>query len=160
MAKSEIITSEVESSTFDPEMFMSQDTEEEMETKYTPIPEDDYVSMIDETLSLKEVNGTPVIDLYHIIDAPDLAATLGLDRISVKQSIFLDVGPDGTLAVGTNKNVNLGRLRAALGQNKSGQRWNPNMLAGAGPLRIKVTKSPDKNDPTIIYNRVVATTRM
>ena len=151
---------DAESSTFDPEMFMSQDTEEEMETKYTPIPEDDYVSMIDETLSLKEVNGTPVVNLYHVIDAPDLAEQMGMERISVQQSIFLDVAPDGSLAIGPNKNVKLGKLREALGQNKSGQKWNINMLAGAGPLRIKVVKKPDANDPTVIYNRVVATTRM
>ena len=152
--------SEENGSTFDPDLFMSQDTEEEMETKYTPIPDDDYISIIDEKIDLKEVNGTPVIDLYHIVDDPELAEKLAMERISVRQSIFLDVDGAGNLAIGPNKNVKLGKLREALGQNVAGQSWNINMLKGAGPLRIKVGTKPDKNDSTIIYNEVKATSRL
>jgi hypothetical protein len=49
---------------------------------------------------------------------------------SVSQSLMLDMTESGALAVGTNKNVNLGRLREALGQNVSGRPWSPNMLQG------------------------------
>ena len=45
--------------TFDPDLFMSQEVEGEMETKYTPVPDGDYISTIDDKLELKEVNGTP-----------------------------------------------------------------------------------------------------
>lgn len=143
--------------TFDPDLFMSQEVEQEMETKYTPVPDGDYISTIDEKIELKEVNGSPVIDLYHVIDAPELAESMGMERISVKQSLFLDIDSGGALAFGANKNVKLGKLREALGQNNPGQGWNINMLAGAGPLRIKVGSRPDKNDATIIYNDVKAT---
>ena len=80
-----------------------------------------------------------------------------MERISVKQSLFLDIDGSGALAFGANKNVKLGKLREALGQNNPGQSWNIQMLAGAGPLRIKVGSRPDKNDSTIIYNDVKAT---
>jgi hypothetical protein len=143
--------------TFDPELFMDAEVEGEMETKYTPIPDGDYVAMIDEKLDLKEVNGQPVVDLYHIIDDPELAEKMAMERISVKQSLFLDVADDGSLAFGPNKNVKLGKLREALGQNQAGQIWSIKMLAGAGPLRIKVGSRPDRNDATIIYNDVKAT---
>ena len=146
--------------TFDPELFMAKETEQEMETKYTPIPDDDYISMIDDKIALKEVNGSPVIDLYHIIDDPELAERMGLERISVKQSIFCDVDAAGNLTFGPNQNIKLGKLREALGQNVPGQSWNVNMLAGAGPLRIKVGSRPDKHDSTIIYNDIKATSRM
>lgn len=152
--------SEENESTFNPELFMAQETDQEMETKYTPIPDGDYVSMIDDKLDLKEVNGSPVIDLYHIVDDPELAEKMGMERISVKQSIFCDTDRAGNLEFGPNKNVKLGKLRAALNQNTPGQAWNINMLAGAGPLRIKVGSRPDKHDATIIYNDVKATSAL
>ena len=153
--------SEENDSTFDPDLFMSEEVDQASETKYPTIPDGDYiVSSIDEVkkANFKEVNGTPVLDLYHVLDAPELAENMGMDRISVKQSLFLDIDASGSLAFGVGKNVKLGKLREALGQNDAGQTWNFNMLSGAGPLRVKVSSKPDKDDSSIIYNSVTKTT--
>ncbi len=147
-------------STFDAELFLNQSVEGESETRYTPIPEGDYIAMIDEKLAMREINDSPVLDVTYVIDDEELRAKLDMERLTVRQSIFLDIDETGNIALGTNKNVKLGRLREALGQNTSGQTWNPGMLAGAGPLKIKVIQRPDTNDPTIIYNDVRGTTSM
>jgi len=78
----------------------------------------------------------------------------------VKQSLFLDVDGSGNLAMGPGKNVKLARLRAAVGQNDASQTWNITKLSNAGPMRIKVGSKPDKDDPTIKYNKVIATSRL
>ena len=147
-------------STFDAESFMSQTVDGEMETRYTPIPDNDYIAMLSDKLTLREVNDSPVVDVLYIIDDEELRAKMDVKELIVKQSLFIDVNDDGSLAFGMNKNVKLGRLRAALGQNVAGQTWNFQMLAGQGPVRIKVGHRPDKNDPTVVYNDVNAVSSM
>lgn len=61
----------------------------------------------------------------------------------ITQSIMLDITTEGALDMGKGKNVNLGRLREALGQNKDGQPWQPAMLIG-GMARIYVKHSINK----------------
>ena len=150
-----------QTSTFDAENFLDSSIDGQSETRYTPIPDGEYVAMIDDTpLKLREINSSPVVDVTYIIDDPDLAEKMSLDRLSVRQTLFLDIGADGTLAFGANQNVRLGKLREALGQNKAGQKWNFRMIQGAGPVKIKVGSRPDKDDPTIIYNDVNGVAKM
>ena len=140
-------------STFDPQTFLNVEVEGEMEVRYTPVPEGDYISTIDE-IAVREVQGgSIVLDVTHLIHDEALAEKMGMDRLTVRQGIFLDIEPDGRIALGPNKNVRLGRLREAVGQNAPGP-WNFQMLKGAGPLKIAVSISPDKEDETIKYNRV------
>ena len=78
---------------------------------------------------------------------------MNMERVSVRQSIFIDMESDGRIALGENRNVKLGKLREALGQNNAGA-WAPRMLVGAGPVTIKTINKPDKNDPETIYSNV------
>lgn len=142
-------------SAFDPETFMHTEVSGEMETKYTPVPEADYESSID-TIDIRKITtdrgAAIVLDVNHLINDSALAEKMGMERLTVRQGIFLDVEPDGRIALGPNKNVKLGRLRAAIGQNKAGA-WNFAMLEGAGPLMISVSIDGD-------YNRVDRTMPM
>ena len=139
-------------STFDPQTFMAQETSGEMETRYTPVPAGDYTATIDD-IAVREAGDSILLDVTHLIHDSELAEKMGMERLSVRQGIFLDIEPNGVIALGPNKNVKLGRLREAIGQNKPGS-WNFQMLKGAGPLRISVSIKPDKDDTTILYNRV------
>ena len=139
-------------STFDPSSFMAQETSGEMETRYTPVPADDYTSTID-AIDVREVGDSVVLDVTHLILDSELAKKMGMEQLLVRQGIFLDIEPGGAIAIGPNKNVKLGRLREAVGQNTSGP-WSFQMLKGAGPLRISVSIKPDKEDPSVLYNRV------
>jgi len=60
------------------------------------------------------------------------------DKLSVTQSILLDLNEtlDG-LDFGRGKNIGLGAIRTALGQNTPGADWSPAMIEGQ-PAKIKV----------------------
>lgn len=145
-----------EESTFDPSTFMNTEVEGEMETRYTPIPANDYNANVDE-IDVRSVTTDQgesiVLDVTYRIHAPDLATEMGMERLTVRQGIFLDIEANGSIALGANKNVKLGRLREAVGQNGPGP-WNFQMLVGAGPLVISVSTRPDKKDESIVYNNV------
>lgn len=60
------------------------------------------------------------------------------DKLSVTQSILLDLTDDGTgLDMGKGKNIGLGAIRTALGQNEPGADWSPAMIEGQ-PAKLKV----------------------
>ena len=111
---------------FDPEAFLSEQTEQEFETDFTPVDVGDYTSEIKklEVSPPKEAGQSPILIVFHQIQDKG-----EWQNRNVRQSIFLDVTGQGALEDGPNKNVNLGRLRKAVRQ-ESGP-WNPNMLLGA-----------------------------
>jgi hypothetical protein len=58
------------------------------------------------------------------------------------------------------KNVDLNRLRAAVGQNEKGKPWNIMMLKGAGPLKVTTGLRADKNSADVYYTDVKAVGKM
>lgn len=148
-------------STFDPELFMSQTTEGEMSTHSTPIPEGDFIATVDDAKprEIETKDGARVVldvtlelvgrDGGQPID--DLKADLGRQKITVRDSLFLDIDASGAISTAKGQNVRLGRLREAVGQNTGGV-WSPTMLKGAGPVVVRVTQRPDKDDPETVYN--------
>lgn len=151
--------------TFNADTFMNTAVEGAMDTKVVPIPEDEYEATI-ENFSVRQFEGKRIdentgqnqiltsLDIIWLINNPQVAADLGRDRLTVRGSMFLDMTPEGTLDMGKGKNVSLGRLREALGQNDPGRPWAPGMLKGAGPLLIRVTQRPNPNDPESAFNDV------
>ncbi|MFQ5742011.1 MAG: hypothetical protein ACE5HV_00300 [Acidobacteriota bacterium] len=134
-------------STFDADTFMATEVEGAFETKYTPIPTANYTATIDSVLVRAAGDGV-VLDVTCLIHDEELAAKLGLERITVRAGIWLDLDPrTGALLFGPNRNIKLGRLREAVGQNGP-KPWSFKMLEGAGPLLIAVVpdKSGDYND--------------
>lgn len=142
-------------SVFDPTQFLNQTVTDSFETRFTPIPENEYLASIDDIkMRVLDKTGSVILDVSWAILDDNLKANLGLDKPMVRQSVFLDLDANGKLAVGQNKNITLGRIRDAVGQNIAGQPWGPLMLKGAGPAKIKVTQRQDQNDPTKIFNDV------
>lgn len=93
------------------------------------------------------------LDVTWTLDDPAMKEKLGRNA-TVRQSMLLDTTPTGGLDMGKGKNVSLGRLREALGQNKDGQAWGPAMLKGC-MARITVKRRSDANDPAKEYADVV-----
>lgn len=141
-------------SSFDPAKFMDQEVDSAGDTHYTPVPEDEYTAFIDE-IGFREVNDTPVCDVTYLITDEGLKELMEMERVTVRQTLFLDVDDKGNLVFGKNKNIKLNRIREALGQNIDGQPWKFGMLRGAGPLMITIEQNPDKNDPETRYSNVV-----
>ena len=119
---------------FDTETFMQSTVEGESSTQYVPDPEGEYAAVIGRVQGRSTPNGNALIEVSWIIDKPgeELA-----DQKQVRQTVWLDITESGSLDMSQGKNVPLGRLRAAVGQNAPGQMWSPNMLEGS-PAMILV----------------------
>jgi hypothetical protein len=150
-------------SPFDAGTFMNQSVDAQLDTQIKQCPEGEFRAMIDDfgedawrTFQGKK---DPSKDYTmfappFVIQDPGVQAELGRDKVVVyHKGIFIDIGPDGGLDTAKGKNVDLGRLRDAVGQNKPGP-WNFNMLKGAGPVMVKVIHEPDQHDTEKKYARI------
>lgn len=130
-------------STFDADSFMNETTEGEMSTEYINVPENEYDAYIGKVtprqFPRKDQSGVvTVLDVFWEINDPSLEEVTGRDKNTVKQTLFLDMKDDGSMDLSSGKNIGLGKLREALGQNDSGRPWSPAMLNGAAAI-IRVT---------------------
>jgi hypothetical protein len=145
-------------SAFDPETFMQQTIDAPLETEFLTVPAGEYTATIDDFTSeaFEQINfeykkgpraGTPgtmtKVTLPFVIQDDGLKQELGRDKIVVYKQLILDVDDDGSLDFGKNKNIDLGRIRAAVGQNEPGP-WSISNLRGAGPVMVKVGHVPFK----------------
>ncbi len=140
-------------SVFDPDAFMQSSTDSAMDTVLTPVPHGDRKGQVDNIkVRQNEKDGEvyTIMDVsWHILDEESKKAT-GLEKPVCRQSVFLDLTPEGALDNGKGTNIQLGRLREAVGQNSKGKKWSPSMLVSALAL---CHIDPDKNDPEN-YSRV------
>jgi hypothetical protein len=146
---------------FDPQSFLNNTAiEGAMETKFVTCPAGEYNAPIIDVAarSIKDKTTgeeSPIVDvIWGVSDAAVQAAT-GMEVVKVRQSIFIDLTPQGGLASGPGKNIQLGRLREALKQNDPSVSWNFNMLKNA-VAKIKVEHSPNPKDITNPYANVTA----
>lgn len=121
----------------DPATFLSQAVSGALSTKRIAHPAGEYFATIKEisykTMDSKKEPGK----VFHILDVvfktDDALAKeqTGMNEPTVRKSIFLDLLPDGSaLDTSNGKNVDLGRLRAAVGQNDPEKSWTFNDLVG------------------------------
>jgi hypothetical protein len=159
-------------SPFDADSFMGQSIDAPLDTVIKQVPEGDYRAMIGEfdsekgfrTFEVKKQTSkkfgqemTIFQPPFILQDDPRLAEVLearGNEQVTVyHKGIFLDLTDEGGLDTGSGKNVDLGRLRDAVGQNnKAG--WKFTDLIGAGPVMVRVVHEADQNDETKKFARV------
>lgn len=129
-------------SAFDPEAFMHQEVEGAHEDHYTPVPEGEYGGSYIDTVEATTVgsgeSARPVLNLQWAITDDEVKEEIDMEKPLVRQTLWLDFDDNGVLSFGTNKNVKLGEVRTATGQNDDGSPWAPSMLQGAGPCVIRV----------------------
>lgn len=150
----------------DPQTFLHMTVNQSNATK-VELPEDgDYVAQIvdvtgrEVTFKSGDRAGTKGIGLDVIwqIDDPAVHEKLGRNP-KVRQSMLLDMTPEGSLDFGKGRNVSLGRLREAVDQNKDGQAWGFFMLKGS-VATITVKQRLDENDPSKAYADVVGVKKL
>src|SRR5688572_7655633 len=139
---------------FDPNAYANMQVDGSFETQYTPIPAAEYPAQIDswklETVKFTDkTTGAEEFRLvcrlnWEIIDDA-VKAALNMNKVTVKQDIFVDLTPTGAFDMSKNKNVELGRVREALNQNQGP--WSFSMLQG-GLATIKIGHRADKTDST------------
>ncbi len=136
-------------SAFNPELFLNTTVDAVLSTEYVNLPVGDYVAVIgpitaDSFKSFDIKRGENAgkkayrLDLELMVDDPEgkLKELLGRPP-KVFDGIMLDLRADGSLEFGKGRNVQLGKLRDAVGQNKAGP-WTFGNLAGQ-PVKITVT---------------------
>jgi hypothetical protein len=153
---------------FDPDTFMQQNVDAQLDTIIQQCPEGEYKAMIDDFTndafrtfqSKNDGRDFTVFAPPFVIQDPNVGAQLGRDKVTVfHKGMFLDLDAAGGLDTGKGKNVDLGRLREAVGQNKAGP-WNFNMLKGAGPVIVKVVHEADQRDKEKKYARVTKVVKL
>lgn len=137
---------------FDANEFMQTQMDKPLETEYTLCPQGEFQATIDDFTAdaFEVVNfeykkgeraGTPgtmtKFTIPFVIQDDRVKQELSRDKVVVAKQLILDLEDDGkTIATGPNKNIDLGRIRAAAGQTNGP--WSPSMLRGAGPMMVKV----------------------
>ena len=151
---------------FDPDAFMQQTVDEPMATTLLGVPEGEYTAMVGDfdskafrTVSVTNKNtgiasDRAVLEVPFLINDDTLKAKLGREQITHRETFWLDMTADGRLDTGPDKNVRLGQLRSALGQNSANAPWAPSMLRNMGPVRIVIKTTSDKRDPDKKYTNI------
>lgn len=142
-------------SQFDADAFMNSSVAEANSTQYTPVPEGEFQASIASVTPRSTNTGKALLNIGWKVDDETVRVETGMAEPMVYQTIWLDVTDSGGLDMGKGKNVGLGKLRDALGQNKPGQPWSPGMLVGQVAL-IRVAHSIDKRDNVSIQAEVKA----
>jgi len=139
---------------------MNQTTEGEMPTSLPPCPQGEFLAQIEKVeprSGVSQKTGNPYVQLvvtWNILDEQAQQAA-GRETLRVRQSMLLDLDDSGNIISGKpDKNIGLGQLRDALGQNDGGP-WSPSMLQGTAPVIVRVGHRPDPNDPGRVYDEVV-----
>jgi len=127
--------------TFSPEELMDMTAEGGMETQFVPVPVgewDAYIEKIETRSGTSEKgNDWTMLDVFWTITAGEVIQETEQDEPKVRQSIFLDFDDNGRLAMGKNKNIGLGRLRDALGQNGPGPWKFSDLVGGSAIVRVE-----------------------
>lgn len=138
---------------FDPDQFMSMTVDQPLEVERTLVPEGEFDAMVDdfdssifETFNFtykRGPNAGQEGSLHKgtfpiVINDDKVRAALQTDKARVYYQCTLDFDETtGQLLFGPNKNIDLGKLRNAVGQNSPGP-WAVSQLRGAGPFKVKV----------------------
>lgn len=152
---------------FDPESFMQQTVDAPMATEFLVVPEGEYQAIIgdfdsdafksfDFTYKKGPRAGEPgsmtVFNCPFKIQDAALKASMERDEVTAYGRFTLDFEADGSLSTKEGRNVTLGQLRAAVGQNQPG--WTFSQLRGQGPVMVKVTHRSDDKNPERKYAEV------
>lgn len=156
--------------TFNPELFLNVQHEQANATELLPVPDGDYIAVSDpiteksfNTYDIKSgdragTKGVSLIIIWNINDENGVIKEQIGRTPTVRQNIMLDFNKDGGLEFGKGRNVELGRLREALGQNGNGQPWAMSMLGGK-TARVSVKTTLSTKDQKM-YTNVAKVTKV
>lgn len=152
---------------FNADLFLQTTFEEALDDKRIPVPAGEYIGQITELktrsgiIGKGERQGEAWASLNIQIELADdaLKTLLKREKIIVYYSPMLDLTSSGGLDMGPQRNVALGALRTATGQNTKGQPWQPAMLVGH-MVRCSVKHVPSIKDPSVMNAEVSGVARM
>jgi len=145
---------------FDVTKFLNTQVSEPMDTQLVPIPEGEYRALVKD-IKPRMAKDSPILDVTWTVDDPagQVAAVTGLKENNARQSVFLDLLPNGGFDLSKGKNTQLGKLRDAVGQNIPGQPWMPGNLKGA-VAKIKIGHRAAEDGSGNVFMDVKAVTKV
>lgn len=141
-------------SVFNPDTFLNTTVTDALSTAYVPVPEGEWTGVIKE-IKPRAAKDSALLDIVWGVDDQSVVEQTGMANPIVRQSVFLDITDTGALDKGKGKNVQLGKLREAVGQNQNGKPWQPGMLVGQ-VAKIKVTHRMYEGEPQAEVRGVAA----
>lgn len=139
-------------SNFDPDAFMTENVDQPLMFERTLVPVGEYKASIGdftseafESFEFEYKRGPKAgekgelrkFNCPIVIDDDKVRAAMQSDQVRVYHVCTLDFDENDKLAWGPNKNIDLGKLRHATGQNGPGS-WTVSQLRGAGPFMVKI----------------------
>jgi hypothetical protein len=128
----------------DPKQFLDATYNEANSTELVTVDEGEYQAIAGE-VDMTEWTGKKdpsksgfKLTIPWEIDDQAMRAKTGRERIIIRQDIMLDMSPQGMLDFGKGKNVQLGRLREALGLNQPGKPFSFRQIPGQA-AKVKVS---------------------
>ena len=120
---------------FDPDQFLNAAVTGSNSTKVIPVPIGSYQGVIEKVAprqwQSRDGSQTGIsLDVFWLVEDQGVKEHLGRDTVVCKQGIMLDTTPQGGLDMAPGKNVGLGRLREAIGQNDASQPFSFHNLPG------------------------------
>jgi len=133
---------------FDPATFIDAVVTEANATVSTPVPVGEYLATAGEVKIESWVSKADPTksglraEVPWVIENNDAVSQVtGRPKNTVRQSIMLDLTPEGGLDMGKGMNVQLGKLREAVGLNQPGQPFSFRMIQGRTG-KVKVEHEP------------------
>jgi hypothetical protein len=154
-------------SIFDPAMYMDSQTTDQGSTERVYLtPTKLFMAVIEKAETRKWVKKDDpsvqglALDVTFNIDDADEKARLGRTKLTVTQGLMIDLTDSTPPAIdySKGKNVDLNRLRDAVGLNTPGQPFSFRMLVGR-PVRVMVSHKPSDRpgaQPGDMYENVTA----
>lgn len=148
---------------FNPEAFMEATIQGANDTKVIPCPPGEWHGQIEEVKAqaneIKKGDRAGEVlaklNIFWVISDEEPKRVTGREKVRVRQEVILDLTEEGMLDMGKGKNVRLGKLREAVGQNDPNVAFNPRNLIGGYGVVVVGNRADDK-DSSIIYDEVVA----
>lgn len=141
-------------SQFDPATFLDISINEP-NVKRPPVPVGEYTAVIGEITSRAWTGKTDpsksgiALDVVLSVEIPaEIQQQMGIElsNLSMKDSIMLDLTPNGTLDNSVGKNGALRRYREATDMNKVGDVFSPRKLTGQ-VITVKITHEVYEGEP-------------
>lgn len=138
---------------FNPDLLKTGAVSGSFSTSLPPMPEGEYPFTVT-GVEVKNPKADVVIAEYSCETYDDAVCTAtGMTPSRTRYACFLDLDEVGMLAVGEGKNVGLGKLREAVGQNDDDTPWTMEMPVGQSFLGL-VRQRVDDKDATRIYAEI------
>lgn len=147
-------------SMFDPNLLLNSAIDGELATRRDPLPAGETTGQIVKVETATGISGPkssnpgkPWYKLNVTIEMNDPAylARATREKATITYGVMLDLTEQGAVAMGPNKNVQLGKLRAATGTNQPGKSLQD---MNGRFIRLVIGHRPDDNDASIVYDEV------